>query len=459
MRFFPPIVLAIITAALVAVSCSANNFAHRGQKDISPYYYGLAKAKTGVERYEVLLKTHQEAVKVGVNVNYKGIDVIEMEIPKNAKPIPLTEYNDFCGTVLRVKNTQKNLFLFRCVSEMEIIPVRAWQIDNGDFSNNKLLRKGKYILSISDKNPWVENRKGYSYGAARKDILFIKNGKAQNRPVAEYNNQYSEPEAMYCRIDGGVVVKNLSLVRDSSSTEITRLLLIDGKNDVLIQDVTLKTPESDLTGDRAICVNNSTNVRIEDITIDGTYSLSNKYGYGISLDNVWNVTFSRLVADGNWGVFGNNNVNNCTLDDCRINRFDVHCYGRDIFFNTCSFLKLYNQFSSVFGKVVFNQCEFKDFVPVLIEQSYNAYTEFDLTFNECIFYTTKEKNYLINTGSLSGGNNSRHELSVKKLPKVHVNNLKAISLETGKEEKEVQLFLKRGRFIEERNIKNVIKLF
>lgn len=443
---------------LIPASCSSSRFAHKEKKDVSPYEYGLAIAKTGVDRYNVLLKTHQAAVAKGVNVDYSGIYSIDLEIPRNAMSIPLTAVNDFKGTTFRVINTNRNFALFESKNQMKSISVNAAQIDNGNFQSNNQLRKGKYILSISDSRPWVEQRKGYSYGAVRKDILLIENGKSKNKPVANYNNRYSQPEAKFCPVDEGIVVKNLTLVRNDASTEKTFLFIIEGKNEVHIKNVTIETPESDLTGDRAISVSNSTNVRMEDVTINGTYSLSNKYGYGISLDNVWNVTFTRLVADGKWGVFGNKNVSNCTLDDCRMNRFDIHCYGKDVFLNNCKFYKLYNQFSSVYGKVAFNKCEFRDFVPVLIETSYNAYTEFDLTFNDCIFYTTKDKNYLINTGSLSGENNSRHELSVKKLPKVHVNNLKAISLETGKEENEVQIFLNRGRFIKERKIKNVLKL-
>lgn len=49
------------------------NGERRVHKDISPYDFGLSRAKTGIERYEVLLRTHKAAIAAGVNVDYTGI--------------------------------------------------------------------------------------------------------------------------------------------------------------------------------------------------------------------------------------------------------------------------------------------------------------------------------------------------------------------------------------------------
>ena len=79
-----------------------------GRNSISPYDYGLSDAKNGVERYNVLLKTHQYAVQHGIDVSYKGIRRIEIEIPKNAVRIPLTDNNDFSGCEFVITNKQKH---------------------------------------------------------------------------------------------------------------------------------------------------------------------------------------------------------------------------------------------------------------------------------------------------------------------------------------------------------------
>ena len=95
----------IVAIASIAISCSSLLHALYGPRDVSPYDFGLASARTGVERYEVLLRAHTAAVSAGVNVNYSGIDSIDIEIPQSFKRIPLTSYNDFKGCVLNIRNT------------------------------------------------------------------------------------------------------------------------------------------------------------------------------------------------------------------------------------------------------------------------------------------------------------------------------------------------------------------
>ena len=87
-------------------------FSSKHNKDVSPFDFGLVKAKTGAERYKVLLKTHKAALVNGVNVDYSGIDTLRIEIPATSSYIPLTLYNDFKGCVIIVKNTSKNCWLF-----------------------------------------------------------------------------------------------------------------------------------------------------------------------------------------------------------------------------------------------------------------------------------------------------------------------------------------------------------
>lgn len=445
-------------AAFCMLSCGVTNSV-RQRNDISPNQFGLKGARTGVERYEVLLKTHQAAVAKGVDVDYSGIKRIELEIPKGAKAIPLTQKNDFKGCTICVRNTENNGWLFTATAKSADINVTGKAIDEGDFHSYSQLRRGKCLLIIEDEKPWVENRRGYSYGHQRQDILLIENGHAKNTVTMPYNNADSNPKCKYIVANSHPIeVKNLIIKRDAASTAITRICGISGYDDVRITNFTVNTSESELSGDRVLSITNSTNVTFTDVRINGTYSQKGKYGYGFSLNNVWNFKAKRLYGNGNWGVFGNNNVNTAFIEDSEINRFDIHCYGRDVTFKNVKFFDLYNQFSSVYGRVTFEHCEFRNFTPVLIETSYNAYTEFDVDFTDCEFYTTTEKNYLVNTGSLSGEVNARRELAVKRLPRVKVENMKVISFETGEEAQEVDVFLNRGKFVQERQIQNVIKL-
>ena len=425
MRVFRSKLYFISVTFLMAVSCSTSRCAHRGKKDISPYEFGLATAKTGVERYKVLLKTHQAAVAAGVNVDYSGIDSLDIEIPQSFKRIPLTQYNDFKGCVLTIKNTSKKVWLFYSAREETKVIVNKKQIDKGNFRSIRELSNGKYLLLIEDENPWVINRKGHDYGHQRKDILLIENGKAKNKTIMPYNNDYSSPKCTYIPIGkkDSFVVKNLTVRRDPSCTFVTFVFTVSGFDNVQFSNVSIFTPENDLTGDRAIAVYNSTNVTFTDVHIEGTYSQQHYYGYGISLNNVWNFKANKLYGNGNWGIFGTNNVNTVFIKDSQINRFDIHCYGRDLSYKNVAFFNRFNSHASVFGTINYDHCTFTNFVPSQYGGSYNAFVEHEIVLNDCVFNVTPQKNYFCWPMTLTGEENIRPELSKKCLPSIWIKNL------------------------------------
>lgn len=406
-------------------------------KTFSPLAYGLHDCISDIQRYYVLQEMHNDAVKWGYGIDYTGIDTICLEIPSDAKPLLLTHYTNFGGVVLNVKNMQKNMALFQMKQPMVQMEITWNQIDKGDIPNNHR----DYLIIIEDQEPWT-HRIGYNYDHIRKDILLVKNGQLMNNVVASYGTASSKPKISCCDVDNGMkIIKNLTVNRDTTSTYKTKVLSIENQNNVEVQNVVINTPSAgNLYGDAAIIIMNCTNVRVKNVTINGTYSQKNKYGYGISMNNVWNVSFDYLIGKGNWGLFGNNNVNKATLVNCDINRFDVHCYGRDITFKNCTFRNLYNQFSSIYGKVSFDHCQFLDFLPVLFESSYNAYTGFDLFFRDCTWQLKQGQNYLIQAGNPFREENDREELKEKCWPNLFVNNMKVVVPEDNEE-----LYLYGGR--------------
>ena len=88
----------ILLVFCISVTCSS--------KDLTPFDFGLTEALSNIERYEVIFKTHQEALKLGVDVDYSGIDELHIEIPKGATPIPLSKRTDFKGLKLYVPYRQ-----------------------------------------------------------------------------------------------------------------------------------------------------------------------------------------------------------------------------------------------------------------------------------------------------------------------------------------------------------------
>lgn len=429
-----PYYLFIFLLSFVVISCSSINHLGRNSKDFSPNDFGLSNAKTGVERYQVLLESHRAAVKSGVNVDYTGIDTIRLEIPAKPSRIPLTQYNDFKGCVFVIKNISEACYLFAHREEGETITIDKRMIDKGDFRSVDALKRGRYLLVIEDENLWVLNRKGHNYGHPRKDILLVENGVAKNSVVMPYDNAYSKPKCTYVKLGKEpLVIKNLSIVRDPGCTFLTHVANIAGADDVRFENVSIKTPESPLTDDRGISIYNCTNVTMDNVRIEGTYSHTDHSGYGVFLNNVWNYKSTNMYGKANWGVFGNNNVNVAKIKDSQINRFDIHCYGRDISFKNVDFFDLYNQYSSVYGTIQYDKCTFTDFTPVLNGGSYNAYVEHEVVMNDCVFNVTNEKNSVFSFSRLNGAVNERQELNNKNIPNIRIHNL-VVNMTEGAEE-------------------------
>ena len=390
---------------------------------VSPMDYGLAEAATGIERYKALEKCHKDAVAKNAAISYAGIKKLDIEIPAKPKSIPLPNEVDFAGVQINVLNTQKDISLFARTENPSPIEVSKEAIDRGRFLNIPTLRNGRFLLVIEDENLWVENRKGYDYGATRRDVLVVENGVAKNDVTYPYNNEYSSPKSSVVPTGKPKTYKNLKFFRDAKSTKKTYLFSINYSYDVTISNVEITTPQdNDLYGDAAIRINNSAKVCLKNIRVNGTYSQDRKYGYGFNLNNVALLTCERLYARSRWGIFGTNNVNGAVLRNCDINRFDIHCYGRDIRCYNCLFSDMYNQLSSVFGEVYFEKCIFSNFKPLLNGSSYNAYTPFDLTFKSCTFNLTVKKNSLVYLTMLEETHNPRPELSRKALPNIAIIN-------------------------------------
>lgn len=410
---------------LLAVGCAIVAPVTKGS--ISPIEMGLLKAKTGEERFNILLKTHKLALEKGAAVDYRGLRSIDITIPAKASSIPLGAVNDFANVTFNVTNHSKDFYLFAYVNKEVSVEVTGKAIDKRVFGGIPQLRSGQIILSIEDKNPWVENRKSYSYGHQRKDVLLLVNGNAKNSTVMPYGNAQSDPVCKYYSVVYPYFqLSRITLNRVAGSTFKTNLCRIIGTNDVRLKDVVINTPKDDLVGDVAINIRDCTNVSFENVTINGTYSRTNYSGYGISMNNIWNFKANKLKAVGNWGVFGNNNINMALIENSEINRFDIHCYGRDISFKDVVFVNLYNQFSSTFGTIRFDRCTFNHFTPVLYEASYNAYAPHNVVFNNCVFHLDAKRSHLISAGRLSPDVNTRAELKDKCWPNVTINRMKVV---------------------------------
>lgn len=399
-------------------------------KPLSPLDFGLKDALTGEDRWAVLYKTHELAIKTNKKVSYRGIKTIDITIPYNAVPIPLSSETDFSGVTINVSNFRVfGLFLFELSNEStpaKIDDIKCFT--NFNFHKYPYLREGKKLLLVEDSNPWVKNREGRNYGAIRRDVLLLENGKSINRPVYSYDNQSSRPSCEYVEVNGQKkVISNLTVNRTEKCNQLTFIIKVKNENNILLDKITINTQaQSHLYGDQAISIENCTNVQLREINIPSTYSKKDTYGYGITLNTIWNANFNYIHGKGAWGFFGNNNINKVLVKNSILNRFDLHCYGRDFCFENCKFEGPNNALplSSMYGRVLFNKCEFSNTIPIGFRPDYNAYTPFDICFDRCTIYANSANYCLVHITGLNDIIAEREELRKKCIPNLKMKKCK-----------------------------------
>lgn len=419
---------------------------------ITPFQYGLSDSLSQEDVYRVLLRTHMSADSCGGIVSYKGIDTLRIAIPPDAQSIPLQMVNDFSGVVFMVANTAKDIYLFSHIPAAYPIPVSDLNalckaIDSGDFRGIPQLSVGDWLLHIIDSTPWVDNRRGHDYGHYREDIMTLHDGISHDVPAMPYSVGNSRPSLIARALDSSslmpLIFGNITLVRSDSSTFATHLIQLNNLPQATLRNITVVTPRSKhlIGNDAIIYIYNSTNINIDSLTIWGTYSRTNYSGYGLLLGNLRNTRVRKLKSLTDWGVFGTNNLTDTYIEDSEFNRFDIHCYGRNVTFDHCLQRNGYNQFSSVYGTISFHACTFDNFTPVLIEDSYDAYTPFLLSIDSCRWRPTARRNMIINGGCIDSPLNSREELQVPSLPDIVIDNL---VINTTKSIKKVEIVHLRG---------------
>lgn len=415
---------------VVALIAALTSLHPSAMSQISPFDFGLRDALTGTQRYWALYNAHVEARARGLEVSYVGIDTLHIVLPPDYQSIPLGPRTDFGGLVLYVTNNERDGALFAMHNPTKAVSLSKETVDSGDFRAIPELLFGDKLLILRDQRPWTE-RIGYGYRVYRQDILLLHNGVGENTPIAPWNTDSTDLSASYAEVDTSQkIFRGLTMHREEGSKYKTYCLAMSGQCNVLIEDVHVTTPKSRMIADAVFGISNSVRVTFRDVTVDGTYSGYGRWrdwGYAFSLSNLWNTTFERVTADGNWGVFGTNNLSNTTLSDCDLNRFDIHCYGRDALLRRCILRQRQTQFSSMYGTVTFDSCHFIDCIPVRIRSSYNAYTPFDIEMRDCTFEMTARYHSLVNVMLLDTAENARPELSVKCWPNLTITNLKVIS--------------------------------
>lgn len=409
--------------------------------------------------YNSLRQIHYQAWLYGDSVIYPVSQTFNIEVvldeSGNQMSIGLSPYTDFNNCIFNVTNqTGKTVDLFKLFSpgvDTQPVSIPKSQLHAGAHvygSNNELNSSPKLII-VTDENRWTTRNEFNDSGILettdfyRKDILFLSDNIFQNDPISTYNNAYSNPSCQYIDVSiSQKVFKNLIFNRTSASTSLTNLVLVNYQYNVRIENVEITTPqpmeEGGIYFDKCISINHCAKVEVVDVTISKTYSVIGHWGYGFSLFNVWDSYFEGIIAyDTEKGVFDSNNTNVFKIVDSHVNRVDVHCYGKDITCEDCTFENIankhnvFNRFSSFFGTLKYKNCVFDEFLPVRIDSAYNAFTAFDLVMEQCtlnVVYVinpieTILYNCIVHIPVIDNTINPRPELQHKCLPNLMISDL------------------------------------
>lgn len=388
---------------------------------LSPIMFGLFVTNSDSERFDCLYNTHFNAHKTNSKISYEGINEISIEMPQDDRRLLLSYYSDFCGCKIIVNRQEdEREYLFGISNELHDINIRASDIDSGLFSSYKELQKGIYGLVIKDNNMWSQ-RIGYTNNDAyRKDILLISNGKALNKVIMPYNNEDSDHICQYFIVNNGLIIKNLNIIITGRNINVIDIV---NQANIIIENVTIEIPNPISNSGVSISLHNCCDINIKNLRAYGQNKDTSAYGYNILFDNSADFYGEGIITDNAWHSFGESGgLNGMTLKNCNVNP-DSHYYSKDFHFIDCEFRGTSGNMNNVYGNIIYDNCNFYNYSPVVIDSSYNDYTQFNLIFNNCNYIATDNyHNYLYST-SIRSIENNRNELKKKYLPNIIIKNL------------------------------------
>lgn len=380
----------------------------------------------------------------------EGSGCVEYEIPAGGAFLKLPPQVDFNGWTIVAKNLHNYkwpLFSFEKYSHERKTDFHLTKadVDAGNYSRCAELCSGRKMLVLKDQKEWTYRTDRNDMGPFfRHDVIALNDGVPDNRPIAPWNTPSTALSYYYYEANTvPAIFENLTLkrYRDTEGHGIAKLIRVDGKYDVTLRNINVQFVEDAgniaKTEDACFEVYNSAHVRFENIQINGTYSSEIAYGYAFYLDNVFDVSFRNVHATGLWGVIGTRNLNRTFLKDCQMNRFDIHCYGRDVRCVDCVFdnvhfnWRISCDYSSFFGTLHYERCTFRRIIPVFLASDYHAYSGFDLVMDSCTLdypnHTSAASSgcdaIIVKAGCVETPENKRPEFQKTEWPNVHIVNL------------------------------------
>lgn len=346
--------------------------------------------------YDLLYSLHTTAISMGVNVNYKDVRRINIEIPSVFNSIPLSNTTDFNNCEFHIRNNSKDCYLFARGDERPLITLDIDPIllKGVDYSSVPELNNGKFILIVKDDNLWSKRilNQG-NLDIYRYDVIIIQDGFARNIPIQPYDTIDSDPifYAVDVREDKNPTICNGKFFRENS-TKLTNLFNIKKVDGMMIKDLYVYTDKNnvpkDMKADATFYFNFVTNLTLDNVYQMNTYSDAANaitHGYFLSIFNGFNIKLININAhDNDWGVIGCRCINTAFVDKSSINRFDIHTYGTHVTIRDSIISNKFCQIGDYYGDIVFDNCIFnKCSSPLIHEHTYNYMTKYNIYLKNC----------------------------------------------------------------------------
>lgn len=346
--------------------------------------------------YDLLYSLHTTAISMGVNVNYKDVRRINIEIPSVFNSIPLSNTTDFNNCEFHIRNNSKDCYLFARGDERPLITLDIDPIllKGVDYSSVPELNNGKFILIVKDDNLWSKRILNQGdLNIYRYDVIIIQDGFARNIPIQPYDTIDSDPifYAVDVREDKNPTICNGKFFRENS-TKLTNLFNIKKVDGMMIKDLYVYTDKNnvpkDMKADATFYFNFVTNLTLDNVYQMNTYSDAANaitHGYFLSVFNGFNIKLININAhDNDWGVIGCRCINTAFVDKSSINRFDIHTYGTHVTIRDSIISNKFCQIGDYYGDIVFDNCIFnKCQSPLIHEHTYNYMTKYNIYLKNC----------------------------------------------------------------------------
>lgn len=346
--------------------------------------------------YDLLYSLHTTAISMGVNVNYKDVRRINIEIPSVFNSIPLSNTTDFNNCEFHIRNNSKDCYLFARGDERPLITLDIDPIllKGVDYSSVPELNNGKFILIVKDNNLWSKRILNQGdLNIYRYDVIIIQDGFARNIPIQPYDTIDSDPifYAVDVREDKNPTICNGKFFRENS-TKLTNLFNIKKVDGMMIKDLYVYTDKNnvpkDMKADATFYFNFVTNLTLDNVYQMNTYSDAANaitHGYFLSVFNGFNIKLININAhDNDWGVIGCRCINTAFVDKSSINRFDIHTYGTHVTIRDSIISNKFCQIGDYYGDIVFDNCIFnKCSSPLVHEHTYNYMTKYNIYLKNC----------------------------------------------------------------------------